>query len=363
MTNGSGTLALVGDVMLGRGVSAMLASQEPAAFWGNVLPVLRSADAVIANLESPITEATTEWRETWKAFRYRAAPHAVNVLRAGNIRCVNVANNHALDYGTRGLSETLERLTAGGIAHVGAGLDLAGAVRPTVFDAAGVRLGVIGMTDTMPEFAAGPRRPGTNVIRIDDRNVALGLVALQVAELRRVGAQTVVLSIHWGPNLRTWPPSRFRRFAHAAVELGVDIVHGHSAHLIQGIERWRDGLILYDTGNFLDDYWVFPGVRIDRSFVFLVELHNGRPRHLSIRPVTLRPGRVDLATGLEFVATLRTMRLRCRRLGTALITTNEGLMAPWPSDGTTVRVAVEMETPTKHVAGQPLGLAAHSACR
>jgi len=284
------------------------------------------------------------------------------VLRAGNIRCVNLANNHALDYGTTGLSETLEHLDGGGIAHAGAGRDLAEAVRPALFDAGGVPVGVIGMTDNMPEFAARPHRPGTNVTRIDDRNVTLGLVALQVAELRCAGAQTVVLSVHWGPNRRTWPPSRFRRFARAAVELGVDIVHGHSAHLVQGIERWSDGLILYDTGDFLDDYWVFPGIRTDRSFVFLVELRNGRPTSLAMRPVTLAPGRVELATGAEFIATLRTMRRRCRRFGTPLIATPEGLIAALPG-GATLRAAVNLGTPARDVADQPIEAGARSVWR
>ena len=325
------TLALIGDVMLGRGVSALLASREPRTFWGDVLPVLRSADAVIANLESPITEARSEWRRSWKAFRFRAAPSAVEVLRAANVRGVNLANNHALDYEEPGLRETLDRLDAGGIAHVGAGRNLSGAVRPSLLKVGGVSVGLIGMTDTMPEFAAGPNRAGTNVMRIDDSGASLGLIALQILELRRAGAETIVLSVHWGPNLRTSPPSRFRRFARAAVDLGIDIVHGHSAHLIQGVERWGDGLILYDTGNFLDDYWVFPGIRIDRSFVFLVELCAGKPTRLSMRPVKLKRGHVDLATGTDFSGTVETMLRRSHPFATTLIRTPHGLAMTWSS--------------------------------
>ena len=347
MSRESTTLALIGDVMLGRGVSALLRSRKPASFWGDVLPVLLSADAVIANLESPITQAASEWRRSWKAFRFRAAPSAVEVLRAANIRCVNLANNHALDYEERGLHETLDLLDASGIAHVGAGRDLGGAVRPALFDVGGATIGVIGMTDTMPEFAAGPNRAGTNFSRIDDRGAALGTIALQVRELRLAGAGTVVLSVHWGPNLRTWPPARFRRFARAAVELGVHIVHGHSAHLIQGVEHWNDGLILYDTGDFLDDYWVFPGIRIDRSFVFLVELRAGRPARLSMRPVKLKRGRVDLATGADLAATVETMQRRSRPFATPLVRTPEGLLAP--------RTGSEAQTPTTEIRDRTAG--------
>ena len=326
------TLGFVGDVMLGRGVSTMFPFRSPDSFWGDALPLLRSANAVIANLESPITEATSQWRRTWKAFRFRAHPSAIDTLRAGNIRCVNLANNHALDYEDRGLIETLERLDAGGIAHAGAGRNLADAIRPALVEVDGGRVGVIGVTDTMPEFAAGRCRPGTNVLRIDDRNATLGLLGLLIRELRLSGADTIVLSVHWGPNLRTRPPTRFRRFARAAVELGVDIVHGHSAHLIQGVERWGDGLILYDTGDFLDDYWVFPFVRTDRSFVFLVELRNGRPARLTMRPVKLERGRVGLADGAEFAAIVSTMRRRCQRFATPLVAVGDGLLTTFPSD-------------------------------
>ncbi|HTS94052.1 MAG TPA: CapA family protein [Stellaceae bacterium] len=345
MTERPTVLALVGDVMLGRGVSALLSSRETHSFWGDVLPVLRSADAVIANLESPITEAASEWRRSWKAFRFRAAPLAVEVLQAANVRCVNLANNHALDYDEHGLQETLDRLDAGGIAHVGAGRNLAGAVRPSLLDAGGTQVGVIGMTDTMPEFAAGPRRAGTNTLRIDDKAASLGLIALQIRELRRTGAETVVLSVHWGPNLRTSPPSRFRRFARAAIELGVDIVHGHSAHLVQGVERWSGGLILYDTGNFLDDYWVFPGIRIDRSFVFLVELRKGKPARLSMRPVKLKRGRVDLATGSDFIATVEAMRRRSKPFATPLVRTPQGLAVTWPGSEEAASAASEVPPP------------------
>ncbi len=64
--------------------------------------------------------------------------------------------------------------------------------------------------------------------------------------------------------MRTWPPARFKAFARRAVELGADVFHGHSTHLFRGVEAHAGGVILYSVGDFLDDYRVFPGVRIDR---------------------------------------------------------------------------------------------------
>src|SRR5260370_22823958 len=87
------TLAFLGDVMLGRGVSAELAHRPPQSFWGNVLPLLHSADAIIANLECAITGRSEPWQKLAKGFHFRADPRAVRVLRAARVRCVSLANN------------------------------------------------------------------------------------------------------------------------------------------------------------------------------------------------------------------------------------------------------------------------------
>ncbi len=319
------TLGFIGDVMLGRRVNEAIAHSRPEAFWGDALPLLRAADAVVANLESPITAQRRKWQRSRKAFRFRADPAATAVLAAANIRCVCLANNHILDYEEAGLFDTIEHLAAAGIAHCGAGQGSAEALQPARFEAAGRTVGCLAVTDTMPEFAAGPDRSGTNHLRLDDSHATLGLVGLQVDALRRAGAEIVVLTTHWGPNLRPWPSARHRRFAHAVAGLGVDLLHGHSAHLCHGVEV-RDGrIILYDTGDFLDDYWVFPFIRTDRSCLFLVEFGERRVERLRLVPVTLEPTRVRLARGGEFEAICRAMRRRCRPFGVEFEATAEGL--------------------------------------
>jgi poly-gamma-glutamate synthesis protein (capsule biosynthesis protein) len=142
-----------------------------------------------------------------------------------------------------------------------------------------------------------------------------------------MGAELVVLSLHWGPNMRRRPTPAFEAFARAAVDYGIDLVHGHSAHLFQGVERYRQGLVLYDTGNILDDFPVDPDFRNDWSFVFLVEADDTGPHRLRLVPVRLGYGRVDLATGAEFEAIVERMRSLCAALGTPVVRTTEGLEA------------------------------------
>ena len=125
-------LALVGDVMLGRGVADEIPHRHPASFWGDTLPLLRQADVLIAGLECAITMHPVPWIRTPKVFHFRAPPQAVEVLGAAGVRVVALANNHTLDFEVQGLLDTLAYLDAAGIAHAGAGRNLAAARQSAV---------------------------------------------------------------------------------------------------------------------------------------------------------------------------------------------------------------------------------------
>lgn len=320
-------LAFVGDLMLGRKVTAQLrAGKPPAAFWGDVRPHCFASDAVIGNLEAPITATERRWRGI-KSFRFSADPRAVEILLAGNVKCLSLANNHILDCALEGLLDTRRHLAEAGIAHAGAGANLAEAMAPAVFRANGVDIGFVSITDTMRPFAAHATRPGSCFLPIRTDRATLARLRDQAAELRRRGAAVAILSVHWGPNLRWWPPRRYRRFARAMIEAGFDIVHGHSAHLLQAVEFHHSGVILYDTGDFIEDFWVFPGIRTDRSCLFVVEYAGVRPPSLKLVPVRLTPGTVRLATGAEAAAIRATMLRRCEGYAVSLMRDGNGLLA------------------------------------
>lgn len=321
-------LAFLGDLMLGRKISRRLREQPPQWFWGDTLSVLGRADAVLANLEAPITTSDRRWRRTWKMFHFKADPAAVRVLDAGNVRFVCLANNHMLDYGEAGLLDTLASLDRAGIGHAGAGHDLAEASAPCILDVEGTKVGLIGATDSMPEFAATPRSAGTHHVEFRPGSPGLDWIENAVAQLRRVGAAPIVLSMHWGPNMRIRPSSDFRLFAREAIDRGVDVVHGHSAHVVQAIERHGQGVILYDTGNFIDDYWKFPWRRTISSFVFTLTVVDGRPARLRLVPVLIHPLPPRLATGRIFDDITADMRSLCAAFGTTTVTTAEGLEIP-----------------------------------
>ena len=309
------TLALTGDVMLGRGVNATLRAARPEEPWGDVLPLLRSADLRIINLECAVTEHERPWSRTRKVFHFRADPLAIEVLRAARIDACSLANNHTLDFEEEGLLDTIAHLYAAGIGYAGAGRDLEEAGRPVLLDG-GVAL--VAFTDNEPPFAARPDKPGTNYLPVSLEPEVLRRVEEAIETAREAGAETVVFSNHWGPNMVERPREIFRRFARAVVDLGADVYYGHSAHVFQGVEIYRGKPILYDTGDFIDDYAVDPRLRNDRSFLFRVSVERGDLGRLELFPVSLPYARVELARGDEREAILDRMVILSAEMGTAL---------------------------------------------
>jgi poly-gamma-glutamate capsule biosynthesis protein CapA/YwtB (metallophosphatase superfamily) len=307
------TLALTGDVMLGRGVNETLPDVRPEEPWGDVLPLLLSADLRIINLECAITEHKRPWSRTSKVFHFRADPLAIEVLRAAGVDACSLANNHTLDFEEKGLLDTLEHLEEAGIRYAGAGRNLEEAARPALLKG-GVAL--VAFTDNEPPFASGPDKPGTNYLPVSVEPGVLRRVEEAIEAAREAGANTVVFSNHWGPNMVERPREIFRRFARAVVDRGADVYYGHSAHVFQGVEIYRGKPILYDTGDFIDDYAVDPKLRNDRSFLFLVGVEGGDLRRLELFPVALPYARVELARGNEREAILERMVDLSAEMGT-----------------------------------------------
>jgi poly-gamma-glutamate capsule biosynthesis protein CapA/YwtB (metallophosphatase superfamily) len=323
------TVALVGDVMLGRGVNETLRSMRPEEPWGDVLPALSSADLRIANLECAITGHDRPWTRTPKVFHFRADPRAVEVLRAARIDACSLANNHTLDFEEQGLLDTLRHLEAAGIRYAGAGRAREEAARPAFLTArtdGTSRVSLLAFTDNEPPFAAGPDRPGTNYLPVSMEPQVLRRVEAAVEEARGAGADVVVFSNHWGPNMVERPNQLFRRFARAVIDRGADVYYGHSAHVFQGVEIYKGKLILYDAGDFIDDYAVGERLRNDRSFVFRVSLEGRELRRLQLLPVSLQYARVELARGGEREAILGRMVDLSADMGTNLVRREDWLV-------------------------------------
>jgi poly-gamma-glutamate capsule biosynthesis protein CapA/YwtB (metallophosphatase superfamily) len=306
------TLALAGDTMLGRSVARTLTISPPEALVApEIRAVMGQADRVVLNLECCISERGRPWEAPGKPFFFRAPPQAVELLALLGTDCVTLANNHALDYGVDALADTLDHLGAAGIAAVGAGANLDQARRPAVLTARGLRLAVVGITDHPADFAAGPDRPGVAFADLG-RQVPSWLA--QLVREADVQADVTLVSPHWGPNMTTAPVRHVRRAATALLDAGATLVAGHSAHVPHGVA----GRVLYDLGDFLDDYRVDPRLRNDLGLLFLVTLDAAGPLRLEALPLKLEYCHTRLATGEDADWLRRRFRSACTALDTAV---------------------------------------------
>ena len=312
------SIGLAGDVMIGRLVNEQLDHVPPEYIWGNLLPLLRRTDFNLINLEAALTDSQ---EEVPKTFNFKANPHKVRSLVEGSIDVVNLANNHVLDYAKKGLLETLETLNQANIMHVGAGKNIIEASQPVIVEKNGITVGILGCTDNEPTWLAKNESPGTRYLSVYD----IDLIKTDIERLRPQ-VDLLILSIHWGPNMKERPSKSFTTFAHQLIEAGVDILHGHSAHIFQGVEVYQNKLILYDTGDFVDDYYVDPLLRNDRSFFFVVEATKAGLCTLRLIPVLISHFQVNRAKGNDAAESLERMQKLSAELHTTFALENQELI-------------------------------------
>jgi len=282
--------------MLGRLVAAAILEHGPAYPWGDVRELLKAADLTLVNLECVIAEGGRRF-EPPRVFYFRAPPLAIESLKAAGIDYVSMANNHAMDFEAEALTECIGRLDEAGVAHAGAGKDVPSAGRFAMLTAEGVRVAVVACADHYREYAATRQRPGTKVIHIRTEGDDFDWVKSQIASAREAGADLVVFSIHWGPNMRKAPSRRFIRFAHVVMDAGADIFHGHSAHVFHGIELYKGKPIFYDTGELVDDYAVDSRLRNDQGLLYLVTFEGGKVTRIELVPLLISNMQVNMARG------------------------------------------------------------------
>jgi poly-gamma-glutamate synthesis protein (capsule biosynthesis protein) len=309
-------LALAGDTMLGRGVAERLAEASPQSLFApEIVDAAREADLFVLNLECCISERGAPWPDPGKPFFFRAPPVATEALVHLGVDCVTLGNNHALDFGSEALVDTIEHLDAAGIAHVGAGPDVTTARAPVVLERDGFRLVVVGVADHPEDFAAADGRPGIAFADLHEGVPAWLSGAIRSASSE---ADAVLLTPHWGPNMTPEPVPHVRRAAETLMEAGASLVAGHSAHVFQGAAR----PILFDLGDFIDDYAVDPLLRNDLGLLFIVELDGAGPSRVEAVPLRLDFCHTRPAEGADREWILRRFREACAALGTEV--TEEG---------------------------------------
>lgn len=342
MTNGAAqttgstpaiTLFLSGDVMPGRGIDQVLPHPSSPRLheryvvhaddyvalaerkngplprpldydyiWGDALALLDqySPDVRIINLETAITASDAYWKG--KGINYRMHPGNIRCLTAARIDCCVLANNHVLDWGYRGLADTLDVLHASGMQTAGAGADLKEAQSPARLKVTGkgrVLVFAFGhySSGVPPEWAASDRRAG--VARLEHLSEEAAQQIARLVNEVKVSGDIVVASIHWGGNWGYAVPREQQLFARRLVdEAGIDVVHGHSSHHPRGIEVYRGKPILYGCGDLLNDYEGINGYEAFRGELSLLYLPSldaatGTLLHFELMPMAIRRFRLN----------------------------------------------------------------------
>jgi hypothetical protein len=238
----------VGDVAPICGTLDMLGNKDSSEFARRQLQSIPQADLTVANLEAPVV-LQGKLKEN-KRYALRTDASALSLF--GSRSVVSLANNHIMDYGEEGLSETIAALNARGIAYAGAGRNLEEASRPALIDVEGIRVAVLCCAD--PRFtAATEHKAGTCPASIELVETAVGKI--------KTTADIVILSVHMGIEFIPIPSTRQLALAEVCAGAGVSVLHFHHAHTFSGVQKMGECTVLFGTGNFLFPYVIAPGYR------------------------------------------------------------------------------------------------------
>jgi poly-gamma-glutamate capsule biosynthesis protein CapA/YwtB (metallophosphatase superfamily) len=350
------TVFMCGDVMTGRGIDQVLPRpssprihepyvqsareyvklaeeahgpiQKPVDFayiWGDALEELERVkpDVRVINLETSVTTSDDYWKD--KGIHYRMHPQNAPCLTAARIDCCALANNHVLDWGYAGLTETLQTLRNAQIHTAGAGQDLQEAEAPAVIQVEGRGRVLIfsygSPTSGIPSsWSASGDRPGVSLLD-DLTDQAVQRVKQNIEAVERQG-DIVVVSIHWGSNWGYEVPPEEMAFAHKLIDrAGVDVVHGHSSHHVKGIEVYQDRLVLYGCGDFVNDYEGIGGYEWFRGDLALMyfasmDLSTGKLVRLQMTPMQTKHLRANRASRSDAIWLSDVLNREGQELGT-----------------------------------------------
>lgn len=238
------TLHFGGDVMFSGKVGEKLAKAGYDYPYQYVKDQFTSDDLTVVNLETPVTDSNTTAAD--KTYAFKSSPQALPHMADAGIDAVNLANNHILDQGITGLTDTITQLDQSGIAYVGAGKNSARAYQPVYFDRKGIKIALLGFSRVIPETSWNAGKDQAGVATAYDATAAKA--AIREAKSK---ADLVVVVAHWGVERSDTLADHQSDLAHTFVDAGADLVIGGHPHVLQGLEQYKGKWIAYSTGNFI----------------------------------------------------------------------------------------------------------------
>lgn len=246
VTADSLSILFTGDVMLDRGVRSQIVKHGVEWLFSDVTGRFLSADAVVINLECPITDVVTPLN---KQFVFRADVGWTKVLRSVGITHAALANNHSNDQGYQGFASTVQCLRAEGIVPLGFGTDSVQRMEPVMIGRGGLKVAVFNAVLLNLENWVNPQEDvlAPNICDAPSLARAIRHYRSLHPDIR------IVASLHWGVEYTTLPVFTQRRTAVLLADAGADVIIGHHPHVRQPIERIGHTTVCYSLGNFVFD--------------------------------------------------------------------------------------------------------------
>ena len=239
-------VAFTGDILLDRGVRSQIESEGIGSlFTGRMDSLIQTADYVVGNLECPVTDVRAP---LFKRFVFRGEPDWLDALHRHGFTHLNLANNHSVDQGRRGLTSTIDNIIKAGITPFGADSTLQAAIKPLLLASSPRKIYLLSSVQMpLEHFPYLPDRPTPATLPIDSLCSSIrGLKAAQPG-------CCVIVSLHWGREHTLEPTTTQRYDAHRLVDAGADALVCHHPHTLQSVEHYRDVPIYYSIGNYIFD--------------------------------------------------------------------------------------------------------------
>lgn len=241
-------LIFVGDIMLNRGVEKTIQKNGNNDYkfpFLKVVDYLKGADILFGNLESVISD---NGKKMGSIYSFRAKPAVIEGLKYAGFDVVNLANNHAFDYGSEALEDCLKRLKDSEIEYIGAGFSEKEAYSPKIFEIKNTKIAFLAYTNLGSESWA-TKNDKVGIAWFNEKKMEENVKkAKELADL-------VIVSFHFGDEYQKNPNQNQKYLAKLAIENGADLIIGHHPHVTQGIEEYKGKLIFYSLGNFIFDQY------------------------------------------------------------------------------------------------------------
>jgi len=236
------TVLITGDFYGGNRIDRLINEEKYSEIFNDFLPFIQESDISITNLESALTTESKSIYKTGPAIK--ASPKTINALKFAGFNLLTLANNHIMDFGEKGLIETLNLCKANEIDFVGAGKDLMEASSIFYKEIKGKKLAFINISENEwsttngSDPGANPMNPITNYYSIKEagRN-----------------ADFVFVIVHGGHEMYQLPSPRMKQFYRFFADAGAHAVIGHHTHCYSGYEIYNGSPIFYSLGNFIFD--------------------------------------------------------------------------------------------------------------